>query len=390
MKKKLLSLVMACAMIMSLAIPALADPYYDYETAGTSLTPDGIVFAAKTHVPTVSLAMPALVSTSNPVVLNPYKLTYSTTSDTLNEKQVLGTADQVKQVISPVYSIENKTNVALKFAVKATTELNSDAFSLNTSHVSLTEKNKKAYIALVIQKAANATGAATIAAGTEEWLNPDDTANYETVVLASGDKSTNNSQIKKLAATNGTTANYLRFQFQGDMTRSPDIGWTSDDTFTTTLEFTFTPEGNQDYTASATLTTSAAAGSDLGSSVALEAMSAAAVATTSATATKYHNLVKVGGPATVPIPGTTTAVVNYSDLASSTPGWALISAGAFGATIDASTGVVTYPTTMGKLLTGSASGAANIDNLIIGFTDATGVPRTIAVTVTITHTHASS
>ena len=336
MKKKLLSLVMACAMIMSLAVPAFAN-YFSYESESSdSLTPDGIDFTVKVHVPTVKLSMPVISSEGNPVVLNPYKLTYTTTANADNKLNNVGVtlqADAIKQVISPVFAIKNETDVALKFDVKATTTLDSSAaFAFNSSNISLTEKAKKAYIALVIKKTEDTTG--PIATTSEQTLDPFDTANNEVVVLASGDKSTSTSLIRKLAPIDSThTTNYLLFQFQGDMTREPTIGWTKDDVFTTTLEFTFTPQGNQDYNATVSLATGSAttkAKADLPNAIVIDpATTLGSTHSANASTAAYATCTSAATGQTATKKDGTTAITNVKDLVSTTQaGWSLLSAGA--------------------------------------------------------------
>lgn len=397
MKKKLLSLAMALAMALSLACPAFAN-YFTHaaENEINSLdTAPSIEFTARTFVPTIKLTLPGLVSTSSPVVLNPYKLKFTGTDNTLNNVAVGSGADQYKQVISPVYSIKNETNVALKFAVKADTERNSNDFTFTSNHVALSATAKQAYIALVIKKTEAST--AGIGTSSEQTMDPLDTANNEVLVLGDGAKNTQPAQIKKLApalnASGATAANYLQFQFQGSLSRTPNTGWTADDTFTTTLEFTFTPESGNDYTgtvALATGSTTTLKGAKLANAIVIDPAATTGSVTHSGGAADatYATFTEVGtNPAAAPKGPSGAAVTKVADMADPTaPNWSLLSAGAFGATIDTSNGKITYPDTTGETLDGSRTGKANTDTLVVGFTDFNGVPRTIGLTTTITHT----
>lgn len=380
MKKKLLSLVMACAMALSLAIPAFAtDPYYQPAETDNDNLAQSVEFTVTTFVPTIDLAIP--VASDNPVVLNPYKLSYTGDDNTLNGQVVGSGADKTKQVISPVYAITNKTNVALKFSLSATTTLGSDAtFTFDNKHVKLNESAKKAFIQLVFKKTESATAAPGSDTTQEQTLDVYDTANYETIILAAGKKDSDRT-LKRLAAspvdTNGeATGNYLLFQFQGSLSRTPETGWTADDIFTTTLAFTFTPEGNQDYTA--TLPIKIAGLADTALSANVSSATAATVHTAAATDTANITL----DAASLPSGG----MADGTNLANSTDaGYSMISGGAYGATLDTSTGNVgkiVYPKELGKTL--AISGTAYKDYLVVGFNDEHGVPRTIGIDVSIT------
>ena len=250
--KKLMSLLMAGVMILALAVPAFADDYFQPETSESDALTQTLTFAARTFVPTVKLTLPAL--TGDPMVLNPYKIQFTGDDNMLNGVAVpsgasnAATADQIKQVISPVYAIKNETDVKLNFAfsVTATTE---GEISLSNDPISISETNKKAHIIFVVEKKENSNGAIAAAAANEQTIDAYDTSLCEYVTLkATGEAKSSNEQEKSLAPGNAT-ANYLRFQFQGDMARKTTKAWADTDKVTTVVTFTFTPESRQDFTA---------------------------------------------------------------------------------------------------------------------------------------------
>ncbi|MBR0281219.1 MAG: hypothetical protein IJQ81_06470 [Oscillibacter sp.] len=368
MKKKLLSLFMACAMALSLAIPAFAtDPYYTASETDTDSLAQSVEFTVTTFVPTIDLAIPVL--SDNPVVLNPYKLTYEGSDNTLNGQEVGEDADKTKQVISPVYAITNKTNVALKFTVSATTALGSNAsFTFDNKHVKLSETAKKAFIQLVFKKTENATAAPGNDTAAVQTLDVNNKTDYEAIILGVGKKDSDKT-LKRLAAspvdTNGEpTGNYLLFQFQGSLSRTPETGWTADDIFTTNMVFTFTPEGNQDYNANVqfAVSTPTTVG-DLGDALKTD------TTVTTHTAAADKKVTFAADP---------SIVVSTTD-----PGWAIISGGAYGATLgtDTDAGKLIYPKTIGSAVL-TANGTYK-DYVVVGFNDQYGVPKTVGLTITI-------
>lgn len=369
MKKKLLSLVMACAMAFSLAIPAFASAteYYQASESDTDNLAQSVEFTVTTFVPTINLAIP--VAGDNPVVLNPYKLSYTGDSNTLSGQVVGNPADQTKQVISPVYAITNKTNVALKFSVSATTTLGSNAsFTFDSKHVKLSETTKKAFIQLVFKKTDNATAAPGNDNTAVQTLDVNNKTDYEAITLAVGKKDSDKT-LKRLAASpvnnsGEPTGNYLLFQFQGSLSRTPETGWTADDIFTTNMVFTFTPEGNQDYNANVQFAVSTPTSvGDLSAPLKTDTV----VTTHTAAGDKKVTFT------------TDPSIVLPTD-----PGWTIISGGAYGATLGSGddAGKLVYPKEIGSTVL--TSNATYKDYVVVGFNDQYGVPKTVGLTVTIT------
>lgn len=345
--KKLMSLFMAGVMILALAVPAFADDYFQPESSASEDLTQTLTFAARTFVPTVKLTLPVL--TGDPMVLNPYKIQFTGDNNTLNGVAVpsdtgnAATADQIKQVISPVYAIKNETDVKLNFAfsVTATTE---GEISLSNDPISITETNKKAHIIFVVEKTGNSSGAIAAAAANEQTLDAYNTSKCEYVTLkTTGEAKSSNDQEKSLAPGNGT-ANYLRFQFQGDMARKTTKAWADTDKVTAVVTFTFTPESRQDFTAT------------LASSV-LAAPSAAI-------------------DVTLPTGLTVTGSPTYHATA---PDWALVSAGGLTGVSVASGKLTISKEGQEALATG-----ANTAKVVLSYKDVNNIPRTMEVTWTLT------
>lgn len=256
MKKKLLSLALACAMILTLAIPAFATDYYSHgETASEDLT-QTVTISAKTFVPTVKLTLPGLTDPS--IVLNPYKIAYTGGPDTnptkLNGEDVGDTDDQIKQVISPIYTIKNETDVKLNFAVAVTGSVEGEV-TFSNDPVAVKETNKKAHVGLVMMKkelsaapSADTSSAQTLIGATvgSATITKSD---VEIVYLKTSETKLT---AQKSLADAKTAANYLAFQFIGDLTRKPTKAWADTDKVSAVITFTFTPESRQDYTVDAT------------------------------------------------------------------------------------------------------------------------------------------
>lgn len=264
MKKKLLSLFMACAMILALAVPAFAEPYFEHSEGAVSADlSQEVTITTRTFIPTVKLTLPSLTEPS--IVLNPYKITFAGEDDLLlNGYAVANTDEQVKQVISPVYTIKNQTNVKLNYTVAVTGTVEGGVTFSNDA-VSLTEKAKKAHVALMVSNRGAGAAAIDNAASTQnantaqnivgfgaraasgtvtavDALTKDD---IETIWLKTTEVK---SGVPKSLEPGNVNPNYVAFQFKGDLTRlATPNAWTAEDKIGAVLTFTFTPESKQDF-----------------------------------------------------------------------------------------------------------------------------------------------
>jgi hypothetical protein len=378
MKKKLLSLLMACAMLLALAVPAFAaDEYFEYDSESDQLT-QPIEFQARTFVPTVKLSLPKI--NENPVVLNPYKIEYSVSIADANKLNGVGmaavgtNADAANQVISPVYRIKNQTDVKLNYAVVATATTEGN-LSLASAQVPANDTGNKAYVAVVLRKASVAAGNITSNdSDTAATLDGSDKANYETLVLKStGEAKTDNAQPKYLDAASSTAENYLEFQFQGSLSRLSTKPWSADDKLTVNMTFTFTPETAVDVTGTTVLT--------FANDYSIASGTATNLTTANLETGSGKNIAEVTNAAT-------------------DPDWVIVSAGAYAAKINKTPGsngaAATYTLSLDKAKvdayiaakkpdgTAYAAGNTITDKVILGYMDNKGFPRTVSVPVKIT------
>jgi hypothetical protein len=362
--KKLMSLFMAGVMILALAVPAFAEDYFQPESSESDALTQTLTFAARTFVPTVKLTLPAL--TGDPMVLNPYKIDFDSTvldTNTLNGVGVGNANDKIKQVISPVYAIKNETDVKLNFAfsVTATTE---GEISLSNDPISITETNKKAHIIFAVEKNGftPSSGTGAIATTGEQTIDAYDTSKCEYVTLkATGEAKSSNDQEKSLAP-GSTTANYLRFQFQGDMARKTTKAWADSDKVTAVVTFTFTPESRQDFTATHddstnVINATATAFADKTIQLAVGDTTAAAFASTVApTGATFH----------------------------ATPEWAVVSSGGLGTlTVNASNQLVVSKDAQ-KLVPNDST--AHDYKIVLSYKDKNSIPRTLELTLKLLRT----
>lgn len=230
--KKMTSILLALVMIFALAIPAFADdPAPDNEK---TMQVDGEAVA-----PTITVTMPTGVVLG----LNPYKMKYNgTTAFLKNEK---GKQDQI---ISPIAIIENKSDVKLSVNV-AVTATATDGISFkqtaDAAKTSAENVDKTVYLTVKIGEAADKTGTAfkgtapTAAVLTDdgEAFYGNDGANDITADAAADGKM----KAIEIEATDGKTANYIGFKFEGSAAEAPATAWDSNDKIDVSLVFTFNP-----------------------------------------------------------------------------------------------------------------------------------------------------
>jgi hypothetical protein len=238
--KKLMSLFMAIVMVMALAVPAFAtaSPYYAQDDASTDYV-QNIEITTTTFVPTISLQLPTLAE--NPVVLNPYEISYTATEDLLNGVSVGGAADQTKQVISPVYAIYNRSNVKLDIEVTATATVAGN-LTLSSTAPSDTEKGNKALVKVVVLPDDTVATSLALNANDQVQTLAAGATGKELVLSTEKAATAKDMSIAAVSASDAATKwNFVKFQFQGQMAKKPTTPWADSDTLTATLAFTFTP-----------------------------------------------------------------------------------------------------------------------------------------------------
>jgi len=371
MKKKLLSLVMATAMILSLAVPAFAagTNYWEPQTATTDQASQEIIFAAKTFVPTIKLTMPNI--TTDPMVLNPYKIDYAGTTATINGTVTVNPANYADQVICPVYNIKNETDAKMK--VKVATSTTATGVTMVSDHVDITESGKKALLQFVVGK--TGVAAANLEANSNGAvygrLDPYDLANNSVVTLnASTTTATEVATLASAVSGTTTTANYLQFQFSGELSRQPNTAWTASDTVSTTVTFTFSPISGTDTTG----TNSAYAVA--GTKIPFAAQSAG----------KDIILPKIQNSAIVAGGVTSSDLTTADQLNATDPKWDIVDAGALADTETVVSGGANAPKlTIGKgaLNLLPKDGNDHVYDVVLSYVDKNEVPRTMKLGITM-------
>lgn len=382
MKKKLLSLVMAVAMILSLAAPAFAANYYTWssDTSKQDKNEQTVKFPAKMFVPTVRLTLPNL-STTDALVLNPYRIEYVSTNSATNylntvsaSTNAVASANYNEQVICPIYAIKNETNAKMNVKARAETSVSGNLalVDANTQHVALNETGTKAMINFIVKKQSVDSAAYAgykISVGSAMTpLDAYDTANNTVIKLAATNPEQKVATMSNAALETGGKVNYLLFQFDGELSRAPSTPWTAGDKFTTTVVFTFSPIAIGDAVGTWTASNDVAL-PDSG----------------------------ISQPLTVTLPLSQNGVLDKKDVAdfdknpglsgwvasvNDTAGWSIVDAGSLGVTLD--NGKLTVPVTSLKTL--PKDGQSHDYTCVLGFNDKNNVPRTLDLTLKIKRT----
>lgn len=244
--KKILSLVMAIAMALSLAVTALADTptLDDAPTAGdTTDLEHAAQYTGATTVPTIDLAVNG---TNSILAFNPYKLAIKV--DATGEPKSDGTATANDQLITKEITITNKTNVPLKMegSLKVTPYLDTGAPStaqaatLTNKAIAATETAKKLYVYADFY--AFDAAYATVPDRTKTAA-----ATQRLVAATAGTAVTHAAASRVLMqATDGTTPNYVYVKVSGEATTVPTEAWGAYDKVQIDLVFTFQSQPNPD------------------------------------------------------------------------------------------------------------------------------------------------
>lgn len=218
MKRKILAAILACAMLLAVAVPALA--------ATDPLNPT-LKVTGTTNLPTINLQMP----TEPSVILNPYGLSVT-----------IGKDKKTAEIVSPVMSVVNLSDCPIQVGVKAnvavagTLTLAADNTGFATATAPTAVLKLEGKIADKAGEALTSPVSVTIAAATTDT---DLSADFKGDGTSSA-KATNT----MAAATAGkvaTTGGVFSFQFTGEAATNSKITWTAKDTVTPTLTFKFIP-----------------------------------------------------------------------------------------------------------------------------------------------------
>lgn len=262
MKKKLLSLIMAVAMIASLAVPALAT------TPQTVTTPTDGVLTAQTRVdgvvrtPVLKVTLPGTTA-ANKIILNPYELKLFTSATsgggigTASGGGKVASGDDLlasatgkvsPQVITVPLELKSESDVPLMVGVKATAEVEGEVkLSAQTVDQSLVGTDKNVFLYLDMTRAADGaqvSGSAWDAATAPKWH--DDPTKVNTTAYPQVIPTTSGATAPKLFVIpegDGTAAGakYAYFKIMGSVAPDTKKDWAHTDTVKVTLAFTFAP-----------------------------------------------------------------------------------------------------------------------------------------------------
>jgi hypothetical protein len=247
--KKILSLVMAIAMAMSLLTTAMATDSGDTVSAksGDSLTHEAR-YTGDTTVPTIDLALSAV---NTALAFNPYKLAVKVDTDGVPKSNGSNTADD--QLITKEITITNLTNVPLKMkgSLTVTTSLGAGAPSdaqkaeVTNKAIAATETAKKLYVyadfyayddtyAKVPELTKTAAAAQRLVAPASGTAATHTDANRVVLQATPG---------KQQDATNDKP-NYVYVKVSGEATNAPTEAWESYDKVQIDLVFSFQSQPN--------------------------------------------------------------------------------------------------------------------------------------------------
>lgn len=222
--KKLATLALAGAMALSLAVPAFAaetDLEQSTEITGT------------TQTPTISISVPA----TGAVVLNPYKMTVDLTPDDTSDDV---TSDA--QIISANSYIKNKTDVALTVSATVTGKTAGEAVfaTATTQGGTKAVTTKSAFVYLeVVNAGAGDDADATEPTTAPTWGTAYDAKAANQVLLAA--KAVTKANMLTVPAVADGSSSFIAYRLAGDAASSPTKAWTSADTVSATIAFTFIP-----------------------------------------------------------------------------------------------------------------------------------------------------
>lgn len=244
--KKILSLVMAIAMALSLAVTALAD---DLDAAPDAAAATDLEHAAQytgnTAVPTINLVV---TGTNSVMAFNPYKLGVKVDANGVPDSS--GTATANDQFITKEITITNLTNVPLKLegSLKVTPYVDdtlsppdgAQAATLSNKAIAATETAKKLYVYADFY--AFDAAYATVPDRTKTAA-----AAQRLVAATAGTAVTHAATSRVLMqASDGTNANYVYVKVNGEATTVPTEAWGAYDRVQIDLVFKFQSQPNPD------------------------------------------------------------------------------------------------------------------------------------------------
>lgn len=252
--RKVLTLVLAAVMVMSLAVPAFADVALTPSSAAKETT--SMKVNSTTNAPALRLVTPASVD----VVLNPYGLTVKTGDSTTSTDQVVSAAQYIANISDAAVEVKVSASATVAGnAVLATTPISKKSATTNSVFM-LLETAMAAYDKTQADFAAAVTEptwktVAVDGSGTTGLKDFTTVNNYQvvldktakspknTIVLAAAaDADTTGANPDKATAPHATQGVYA-FHLIGDAVKEPTVSWAKTDKVTPVITFTFTLTG---------------------------------------------------------------------------------------------------------------------------------------------------
>lgn len=227
--KKVLSVIMAGAMVLSMGMTAFATGTPSGQLALEGEEAYEIEIGSSTQVATIKVQVPEVVG----FIVNPYKL------EAKNDEIGITTTGNT-QIVSPVQKIVNKSDFKIKvggtiFAF----ENNPEEAKLVASPTSVTAGNPTPKEATIRFLAKADTTSSTVTHLTTADT-PDQNVELSTAKTDTGVTLGTAVELDKVDTGNSV---YL-FNFDGTATEAPTNSWTDADTFGATIAFTFTAVAN--------------------------------------------------------------------------------------------------------------------------------------------------
>lgn len=227
--KKMLSMIMAIAMVASLAATAFATDFSvsDIQPTTSNMTDStktvNSVVKAKVKAPTIRVTIP----TQNNVYLNPYKMSVTVPN---------ATNPSTAEIVALPGRIKSESDVKLDFSVVVTGKAASGVTLEKASAVSKTTNSVYMYVYFTNTAAANtAVTAPTTPAFSGESID-------SVLVQTTASKSTKVLTLNA-ATTSGTTTTptYGAYLICGDIAKAPTAPWTDKHTVDVTIAFSIAP-----------------------------------------------------------------------------------------------------------------------------------------------------
>jgi len=226
--KKMLSMIMAIAMVASLAATAFATDFSvsDIQPTTSNMTDStktvNSVVKAKVKAPTIKVTIP----TQNNVYLNPYKMSVTIPGVT---------NPSTDEIVALPGRITSESDVKLDFSVVVTGKAASGVTLEKASAVSKTTNSVYMYVYF---KNTDSATAAVAAPETPVFTATDNAAIDSVLVQTTASKST---KVLTLNAATSSAPTYGAYLICGDIAKAPTAPWTDKHTVDVTIAFSIAP-----------------------------------------------------------------------------------------------------------------------------------------------------